>query len=109
MKIKEKGKGKPKRKRISWSPKKIKLNKGLQIYKIKEHLKSIGIKKGDLELIDFEAHVDSTLTYNENLRIILEVVIQEHLVDYTSEQYDSMIETLSENSHRKLTPFSHQF
>lgn len=49
------------------------MNKGLQIYLIKNKLEKDGLK-GDLDKIDFEAHVDSNLTYNENLSLILCVV-----------------------------------
>ncbi len=49
------------------------MNKGLQIYLIKKSLEKDGLKV-DLDIIDFEAHVDSNLTYNENLSLILGVV-----------------------------------
>ncbi len=87
---------------------KRKMNKGLQIYQIKRHLGYMGIKD-DLEKIDFDAYVESTLTYHENLDIILKVVKKGRLVEQGSkpdywlmkngERYESIAE-YNEKEHK---------
>jgi len=45
------------------------MNKTLQKRMITEHLQRLGIEH---DIIDLEAQIDSTLTYNENLQSIME-------------------------------------
>ena len=55
------------------SKKKRVINKHLQIHLIMNYLKGIGFKD-QLDKIDFRCLVDSKLTFDENLEIILRVV-----------------------------------
>ncbi len=50
----------------------MKMNKGLQIFSLKKKLEKDGFE--GMDKIDFECHVDSMLTFEENLDNILHII-----------------------------------